>query len=212
MKLQIRKLEETCFSFKEYYDFILNVFAERVEQGIHFACTTMSEQELKNDFNKNGAQIYIGCLDEFPNEIAASISVAYRQDKEGKYAWFHLVSVNNKIKGKGIGTLMLSSMIEKAKKDGCTHISLTTAVNATSAVSFYLRNGFFKEFYHIPLEGGYNSYVFRYQITHPTKWDVLIYRKYVWVKRFVKQFIKLILRPFFRIKRKLFLSSEEMKK
>lgn len=96
----------------------------------------------------------MGYLNENPGEIAASIGVAYRHNRDGNYAWFHLVATNNKLKGRGIGTQMLKEMIDIAKKNGCDYVSLSTAKKAISAVNFYLKSGFFISGEHVPLWGG----------------------------------------------------------
>ena len=198
MSLIVKSLEESAFSFRQYYDFIQNAYAERIEQGIPFVCTTLNEKELKEDIDSNGCRIYIGFFEEAPSEIAASISVSYRCDKEGKYAWYHLVATNSKLKGRGIGSQMLSTMIDIAVNEKCSHVSLTTAANAISAVKFYLKNGFIIESYTIPLVGGYKSYVFRYQIKHPSKWDKKWYCKYHYISKIPKQWIKKLTGPIFK--------------
>lgn len=154
MPLIVKPIEETTISFHQYYDFIQEAYAERVEQGIPFVCTTLSEDGLKKDMEGCGVHTYIGVMEESPNDIASTISVAYRHDKEGEYAWYHLVATNNRLKGKGIGTQMLRAMIDMAREEGCGHVELTTAKRAVSAVKFYEKNGFNKIGYYQPLTGG----------------------------------------------------------
>lgn len=154
--LIVRPIEETTVFFKQYYDFIQEAYAERVEQGIPFVCTTLSEDDLKKDMEGCGVHTYIGVLEENPEEIASTVSVAYRYNKEGKYAWYHLVATNNKLKGRGIGSQMLLAILDIAREEGCDHVELTTAKKATSAVRFYEKNGFNKIGYYQPLTGGIN--------------------------------------------------------
>lgn len=153
--LIVKPIEATNFTFSQYYSFIQDAYKERVEQGIPFVCTSLSEDELRNDLETNGCTTYIGYESEKnANEIAATISVAYRNDMDGKYAWFHLVATNNRIKGKGYGTVVLMRLMSLAAEDGCNHIMLSTAQAATSAVNFYLKNGFFIRSKYRPFWGG----------------------------------------------------------
>lgn len=204
MSLVVKPIEATTVSFEQYYNFIQDAYAERVEQGLHFFCTTLTIDELKMDIEKTGAHTYLGFLDNNPGEIAASVSVAYRYDKEGKYAWFHLVATNNKIKGRGVGTEMLQTMIDMARDNGCHYISLSTATKATSAVKFYEKNGFFKTSYYQLLSwGGYRAYNFRYQIIHPSKWDCRAYRWMVYVLKTPKQVFKTLIKPIYQSYKKI---------
>ena len=193
VSLFVKPIEDTGISFKQYYDFIQDSYEERIIQGIPFVCTTLTVDELKTDIKKNGCQIFVSSLNKEFTEITSSISVAYRHNHEGKYAWFHLVASNKNNKRLGFGTQMLKTMIEKAKEEGCKYVLLSTAKSANSAVQFYLKNGFFIQSSHFPLRGGYSSYIFHYQITHPSKWDYAIYRKYQYIISDCKQTAKRLL-------------------
>jgi len=199
MSLIVKPIEETFVSFNEYYAFIQDAYAERKRQGIHFVCTSLSVDELRDEISSNNARIYLGFLSECPNEIASSISVAYRYDDSEKYAWFHLVATNDKMKGKGVGTHMLHAMIDLAYKNGCSYVSLITAKKAISAVRFYEKNGFFKVSRFRPFRGGYEGYSYRYQIVHPSKWDNPSYRKMIYILNEPKRIFKLMITPIYRL-------------
>lgn len=56
--------------------------------------------------------------------------------------WIDLIAINPKDQKKGLGSLLLKDIKEKAKATGYWKISLIVSEKAKSVISFYKRNGF----------------------------------------------------------------------
>ena len=179
MSIVIRRLQDTSYSYKEVVDLLHEAFQERLEQGLKYTCSTMTEDEFRKD-TATGF-VYVAIDDE--SGLCGTATLTIRTDSEGvKYGLCEYNGIRSDMKGKGIGTMLYMEREKEALKNGCEYLLSDTATQAKSAVKYHLKNGFKI----IGLKSysltNYWSYIFRRQLVPSKKWDNPLYCKWQYLK------------------------------
>ncbi len=87
---------------------------------------------------------YLILLAEEEGNIVGLINVHFRNTlfHPGPSALIDELVVDTRFRGRGIGTALIESAIEEAKRRGCVEIEISTESDNTSAIEFYKKRGF----------------------------------------------------------------------
>lgn len=186
MNIEIYYKEETDVSYKQIVDLLHDSFHERIEQGLHYTCSFITEEEY---IQKTRGGLVFVAIDLKTGELAGTNTLNIFFDRKGKYGYMEYVAIANNYKHRGVGSLLLQRLRQEAvTKVGCRFILSDTSTRADSAVNYHLKNGF--EI--IGLESyrstNYWSYVFRMQLSPSFLWENVLFQKihflcsYVFIK------------------------------
>lgn len=186
IKVKTINKEKPDISYKEIVDLIHESFQERLKQGLHYSCSYITERQFVEK-TKNG--IVFIAIDTGTNTLVGTSTLNIHVNKGIKYGYMEYVAIRSNNKHSGIGTQLICTLKEKAKKNECAYILSDTSTKATSAVRYHLKNGFKI----IGLESyrstNYWSYVFRMQIAPSRLWHNSLFLKFHYWNSYV--FIKL---------------------
>ena len=179
MSVVIKQIQDTNFSYKDVVDLLHEAFRERLEQGLNYTCSTMTEEQFR-DKTANGI-VYVAIDDE--TGLCGTATLTIKTDRKGvKYGYNEYNGIRSDMKGKGIGSMLYREGERESRKNGCEYLMSDTSTKAKSAVKYHLKNGFKI----IGLESyrstNYWSYVFRRQLVPSKKWDNPIYCKWQYIK------------------------------
>ena len=138
MAVEIKRLEETSFSFAEVHTLIKKVYSTRAEEGIHFWALNASTDEVLNRVNENGGITMLATDNE---HIIGTATALFHNDKFD-WAGFILAAVSPEYQGQGIGKKLYAQLQTIAHEKRCRYIMASTALNAISSVKWHLANGF----------------------------------------------------------------------
>ena len=180
--MKIYKLEETDISYKHIVDLLHESFQERLNQGLRYTCSFITEKQFREKTSKS--IVYVAIDNELG--LCGTATLTVKTDcKNIKYGYNEYNGIRNDMKGKGIGTLLYLAREREALKQGCEYIMSDTSTQAKSAVKYHLKNGFKI----IGLESyrstNYWSYVFRKQLVPLKKWDNNLYCKLQYLKSWI---------------------------
>ena len=161
MNVKIYKREDANITYKQIIDLIHESFQERLDQGLRYSCSFMTEEQYKERV-KNG--IILVAIDNDSNKLAGTLALNKYLDNGEIHGYTEYIAVSNNYKHYGIGSLLMHEMRKVAKREGCFYILSDTSTKANSAVKYHVKNGFKI----IGLESyrstNYWSYVFRMQL------------------------------------------------
>lgn len=193
--IEIKTINNNDPFLEDVYNLIQVVYQERVRQGMRFWSTTVTYDEFVDEFRKNNA-IVIVATDANSHELVGSGTMYIKHSKSHKYAHYTNAVVLPSRQREGIGSKIKEFRDKVAILSGCEYITCTTGVNAISSVNWHLKNGY-------KIIGrvhwlGYDSYVFRKQLTPSALWKNDLFCKLVYIisccKLTLKKTIKSILR------------------
>ncbi len=184
--IKIYKREEVGISYKQIVDLMHESFQERLDHGLKYTCSFMTEQQF---IEKTENGLIFVALDEDSGELVGTSTLNIHTDGKQKYGYMEYVAIKSDCKHKGIGSLLLRNLRQKATEEaGCSYVLSDTSVKASSAVLYHLKNGFKI----IGLESyrstNYWSYVFRMQLEPSFLWNNPVFLKlhywlsYVFIK------------------------------
>ena len=166
--------EETDISYKQIVDLLHDSFQERLEQGLHYTCSYITEEEYIQ--KTKGGSIFVA-VDLETGDLAGTSTLNIYQDNKSKYGYMEYVAIANKYKHQGVGSLLLQRLRHEAvAKAGCHYILSDTSTKANSAVVFHLKNGFKIVGFESYRSTDYWSYVFRMQLTSSFLWENVFFR------------------------------------
>lgn len=179
MAIEIRRLKETNYSYKDLVDLLHEAFQERLKQGLKYTCSSMTEEQFCQ--KTIDGIVYVAVDDE--SGLCGTATLTIRTDKKGgRYGYNEYNGIRSDMKGKGIGTMLYREIERESRENGCEYLLSDTSTLATSAVKYHLKNGFKI----IGLESyrstNYWSYVFRRQLVPSKKWNNPIYCKLQYLK------------------------------
>lgn len=179
MAIEIRRLKETNYSYKDLVDLLHEAFQERLKQGLKYTCSSMTEEQFCQ--KTIDGIVYVAVDDE--SGLCGTATLTIRTDKKGgRYGYNEYNGIRSDMKGKGIGTMLYREIERESRENGCEYLLSDTSTLATSAVKYHLKNGFKI----IGLESyrstNYWSYVFRRQLVPSKKWNDPIYCKLQYLK------------------------------
>ena len=70
------------------------------------------------------------------------VTFRHLQERGGRCAEIESVHVAERLRGRGIGGLLLDAAVERARRAGCYRVQLTSSKVRLDAHRFYLRHGF----------------------------------------------------------------------
>lgn len=173
-KIKCCKREEACVSYKDIVELIHESFQERLDKGLRYSCSFMTEEQY---IQKTKGGIIFVAIDEESGCLAGTAVLNLRFDGKRKYGYLEFAAVNNSYKHCGIGSLLLLLRKEAAINAGCNYILSDTSTQAESAVKYHLKNGFKIVGYESYRSTNYWSYVFRMQLTPSVLWNNNFYLK-----------------------------------
>ena len=186
MSIVIRRLQDYNYSYRDVVELLHEAFQERLEQGLRYTCSTMTEEQFRK--KTAGGIVYVAVDDE--TGLCGTATLTIRTDKHGvKYGYNEYNGIRSDMKGKGIGTMLYIYREREGRKNGCEYLLSDTSTQATSAVKYHLKNGFRIIGLKSYRSTNYWSYVFRRQLVPSKKWDSTIYCRWRYVKSWI--FIRL---------------------
>lgn len=164
--IKVYKKENTNITYREIVDLLHESFHERLDQGLNYTCSTITEQEY---IRKTENGVVFVAIDKNNKEFVGTSTLNIHIKGTVKYGYLEYVAIKNSYKHRGIGSLLVPK--EYARKLHFSFILSDTSINAKSAVNFHLKNGFKI----IGLESfkstNYWSYIFRMQLTPSLFWN-----------------------------------------
>ncbi len=178
MSIEIKRLQDTKFSYKDVVDLLHEAFQERLGQGLRYTCSSITEDQFRNK-TANG-NVYVA-FDR--TGLCGTATLTIKTDTSGiKYGYFEYNGIRSDMKWKGIGTMLERERERESRKNGCEYLLSDTSIQATSAVKYHLKNGFKIVGLESYRSTNYWSYVFRKQLVPSRKWDNPIYCKWQYIK------------------------------
>ena len=139
MSVEIKKLQDTSYTYRDVVDLLHEAFQERLEQGLNYTCSTMTEEQFRN---KTADGIVYVAIDDATG-LCGTATLTIKTDTKGiKYGYNEYNGIRSDIKGKGIGTMLYIYRERESVQNGCEYLLSDTSTQATSAVKYHLKNGF----------------------------------------------------------------------
>ena len=167
MKLIIKQLQDTPISYAQITDLMHESFEERLQQGLNFTCSTMTESEFTTTMSKGTVFV---ALDEDSGELLGTVTIKIKTDSKGRtYAYHEYLAVSPKAKHLGVATKLADVWKAYARENGVQYVKSDTATRAESSVRWHLKNGF--QIYGVKAfpTTNYVSYIFIMYLDEATK-------------------------------------------
>ena len=188
MECSLCLLEESPFSYEDVVGLIHLSFDERLSQGLHFTCSSMSVDQFREKMSDG---LVIVAYEKVSHQLLGTASTHLYKDKDGHlYGYNEYLAVHPSVKHCGIGTLLLNKRLSIMRERGAEYVISDTAVGAKSSVKWHLKNGFVIYGYRSYSSTNYYSYLFRRQLVGRSKWDSRFYRDYHFLVSFLKTRIR----------------------
>lgn len=169
MNLIITSIEDSPFSYSEVVDLIHSSFEERLNQGLHFTCSTITTDQFKQKTEKG---IVLVAWDNETSSLLGTSTVSIRKDTRGNlYGYHEYLAISPKAKRLGVGTKLLESHTYNLINRCGQYVLSDTAVGADSSVKWHVKNGFRIIGLRSFPSTNYYSYIFRKQLTPSVLWD-----------------------------------------
>lgn len=169
------------FSWEELTDLMHQAFQERLEQGLHFTCSFMSAEDLRQQLENSTVLV---AVDSDEKDVLVGMgAIDINDDENGKWAYMSDLAVYPQYKRCGVMACIFREIEGIAKSNGCTYIESDTAVGAKSSVKWHKKHGFKIVDLHSFKSTNYYSYIFRKDLTataqrsNPLKERILIWKK-----------------------------------
>lgn len=140
MAISILTLEESSITLASCLELIKIAFLEREKENLHYPCMDFTLEEYASEMSNH--QVFVAVNPEEVNPLIGVTSVVLKTENTHKYALEHHSAVRPDYKGKGIGSLLMSRLIQYAKENDCDYVLATTAKKAKGAIAFHKKNGF----------------------------------------------------------------------
>ena len=136
----IKNIKDTNISYEELVNVMHESFKERLAQGLHFTCSSITVEQFKS--KTFDGEVFCA-IDENTGELMGTGTIHIRKDKEGiTYAYNEYLAVLPAAKRQGIGKMIYIEREREARKAGAKYIMSDTACKATSSVQWHLNMGF----------------------------------------------------------------------
>lgn len=179
MSVVVDRLENTAVSYKQLIELIHHSFEERIQQGLFFTCSTMTEEKY---INKTKDGVVLVAMDNETNELLGTATIHIRKDNRNIiYGYNEYLAISPSAKRKGIGTKLLEKQMMIVINANGEYIESDTAVGAKSSVCWHLKNGFKIVGLQSFISTNYYSYVFRKQLVMSKKWNNEILVKLIYL-------------------------------
>ena len=171
MNIVIDTIKNTTVTYKQVIDLMHESFEERLEQGLHFSCSSMTEQYFTE--RTKGSEVIVAIDKDTRALLGTATFHIYELSRSMD---FEYVAIAPQCKGHGIATMIFTQyVLPMAESSGCGYILSTTATKADSSIRWHKKQGFRIIGQASFSDTNYYSYVFRKQLIHPSKWDCKAY-------------------------------------
>ena len=184
MTIVIDRIENTHFTYGQVVNLIHSAFEERLSQGLHFTCSSMSEDQFRAETKKG---VVFVSFDADTETLLGTMTVHIRRDKKGVvYGYAEFLAISPEAKRLGIGTGLLQELVSFIISAGGQYVLSDTAVGANSSVQWHLKNGFKIIGLQSFPNTNYYSYIFRKQFSSSGLWNTDWYPALVYWVSYVK--------------------------
>ena len=171
MEIEISLLHESAFSYEDVVNLMHESFEERLHQGLHFTCSSMTVSQYKERTKKG-----IVLIARKENKLVGTVTLSLCKDSNNIiYGYHEYLAVHPSAKYLGIGTKLQKECVRLIVQAGGQYEISDTAVGANSSVKWHLKNGFRKVALRSYPSTNYYSYVFRKQLIPSWKWNSNLY-------------------------------------
>ena len=162
--ITIKLLNETQFTYEDVAELMHSAFRERLNQGLVYTSSRMTSDDYKRQGEKG---IVLVAINQESNTLVGTAMVHICQDEKGvTFGEMEHVGIALDFKRHGVGSSLVKELTRLSRAYGADYIRSDTAAKAKSAVSWHLKNGFFKwELISFP-STSYYSILFRKPITN----------------------------------------------
>ena len=91
-----------------------------------------------SELQKRGRTLYLVCTDKVDDEIVGYVGACFRETR----AHVTIIAVAPNWQRRGLGRMLMQTMIDQARKMGCTYMTLEVAVDNRGAQHLYHSLGF----------------------------------------------------------------------
>lgn len=173
MNILVDRIENTGISPGQVVALLHESFEERLQQGLRFTCSSMTEEQYRE--RTKDAAVFVA-VDRDKGCLAGTAAVHI--DEKEKSAYYEYMAVAPGYKGYGIASLIFNkSVLPLVESSACDYVMSDTAAKAESSVRWHRKQGFKVVGYGSYPSTNYYSYIFRKQLSHPSKWDSACYSK-----------------------------------
>lgn len=140
MEVAVKLLSETNITYSNLADLLHAAFEERLDQGLHFTCSTMTAEKL--EAKMKGGYVFVA-LNKETVELLGTVTMHVDMDKRGNVFGNHeYLAVSPNAKHTGVGTELAKAWNTLLQKKKAKYVLSDTACGATSSVNWHLKNGF----------------------------------------------------------------------
>lgn len=152
----ICSLEDSGVSYEELHSFIVQVFKDRLVQGLNFKVAKSTLEGFEKYLRNNDSHVFVA-IDKRTQKLVGTATFIIRSRKGTQYGHHGLWAVSTQ--GQGIGSRLVMKEIEYAKSRGIRYVESDTAEGADSSVRAHLKSGFKKAgYYSFPFTNYYSVY------------------------------------------------------
>ncbi len=169
MAISILPLAESNITLASCLKLIKTAFEEREKENLHYPCMDFTLEEYASEMSNH--QVFVAIDPDNDNPLIGVTSVVLKSENSHIYALEHHSAVRPGYKGKGIGSMLMSQLIDYSRSNNCDYILATTAKKAAGAIAFHRKNGFQIIRSASYPDTGYYSVVMRKQLKVKTKYD-----------------------------------------
>lgn len=103
MSIEVKKLEETTYVYKDVVDLLHEAFQERLDQGLRYTCSYITEEQ----FREKTSYVIVCVAVDASLGLCGTATLTIKTDKKGvKYGYNEYNGIRSDLKGKGIGTML----------------------------------------------------------------------------------------------------------
>lgn len=140
MEVVVKLLSETSISYSDLADLLHDAFEERLGQGLHFTCSTMTAEQFESKMK--GGYVFVA-LDNETEELLGTVTIHLDTDKHGIiFGYQEYLAVSPRAKHSGVGTALAKAWNALLQEKEAKYVLSDTACKATSSVEWHLKNGF----------------------------------------------------------------------
>ena len=141
--ISIQRLEETIFNYGDIVNLLHLSFEERLEQGLHFSCSSISEEDYRKKMAKGTVLVAVLSNPEQPAQLVGTIAHRVFTDNHGtKLGYIEYLAIHPDMKRRGLGQNLLRDSLDILMEKGAEYVISTTAVGANSSVQCHKKVGF----------------------------------------------------------------------
>lgn len=139
-QIEVKILGETNVTYPQLANLLHAAFEERLEQGHHFTCSTMTAEQFEEKMCDGTVFV---AMDTDNNGLLGTVTIHVKKDGKGViYGYHEYLAVSPQAKHSGVGSKLAQSWNAYLLKQNAKYVMSDTACGATSSVNWHLKNGF----------------------------------------------------------------------